>query len=341
MLQQFFLEIDERNRMIIATLPLIVFFLAFSPFVISSSILSHRGGSAKRLQSESYPSHPNKFVSSSPLSVAAVCQNGVAFVALHTAHVTNEPLLLCCSTIMKETRKQGRNIERKTDLCEIENKSITKDRGEKKVILQDLPISTRGPLRIEEIDSYGSALLCAGWRTDGMMLAEKCREMASRELGQFGTLPYLDDKYGQFLARELNCYMASCVISGRVRALSSVVLLSTVLNVNDAEKSNEDNVRGGYLWLVDATGIYPIKAHAVGFGSNDINRRLVKESFEKLSVEEGAQLLLDIIVDEFGDRGDKNESRENWKLPQGTRVEIVALDSVTMKMRRLRQPFLA
>jgi len=211
-----------------------------------------------------------------------------------------------------------------------------------------------------------------------MRLADTLRDLASRELKRYGTLsssssptpstlspsssssvPHVDGEYGHYLASNLNNYMASCVVSDSVRSLCSVGLIATV----DGGSSSSSTSRRccGYLWLVDATGFYPCRAHAVGRGSDRINRRLAgagcggaakgttttTKNFEEMGVEEGAQALLDIVVQEIGGGGSDGDPREDgdskdeWTLPLGTRVEIAVLDSNRRKMRRLRQPLLA
>lgn len=210
-----------------------------------------------------------------------------------------------------------------------------------------------------------------------MRLADTLRELASRELKRYGTLssvssttatttstmsssssvPHVDGEYGHYLASNLNNYMASCVVEDSVRSLCSVGLIATV----DGGSGRGSRRCCGYLWLVDATGFYPCRAHAVGRGSDRINRRLAgagadgkttktTTNFEEMSVEEGAQALLDIVVREIGDGGgsssygdhrENGDSKDEWTLPLGTRVEIAVLDSNRRKMRRLRQPLLA
>ena len=108
------------------------------------------------------------YVAASPLSVAAVCNDGIALVSLHY------------NADHEEEEDEGQSTS------EIAN------------IFRDLPLSTRGPLRIEPIyensmqssssSSYHPppmALLTAGWRTDGLTLCNAARELISEEVRLF------------------------------------------------------------------------------------------------------------------------------------------------------------
>lgn len=110
------------------------------------------------------------YVAASPLSVAAVCNDGIALVSLHY------------NADHEEDEEEGQSTS------EIAN------------VFRDLPISTRGPLRIEPIyenanhndivqsSSYHPppmALLTAGWRTDGLTLCNAARELISDEVRLF------------------------------------------------------------------------------------------------------------------------------------------------------------
>ena len=85
----------------------------------------------------------------------------------------------------------------------------------------------------------------------------------------------------------------------------------------------------------------------------------MKEKFKDLSVEEGAQLLLEIIRECSEGSKNRNGSDDNitrgrnlnsiseedeeggnnaWQMPLGTCVEIAVIDLSQRQMRRLRQP---
>lgn len=193
--------------------------------------------------------------------------------------------------------------------------------------LQDLPLDTRGPLRIEPVDSYGSAIMCAGWRVDGANLADKCRQLASIELERYGK-QNVGVEYGRYLAKSLNSYMASCAFSESVRSLSSIALLAN---------------GSGQLHFIDATGAYPCRAYAMGIGSKRINERLQETNFSSLSSEECVQTLLDIIEDcqsptpiSKSDDDEDSLGSNKFYLPPSSRAEIVFLNSCERKMQRLR-----
>lgn len=148
---------------------------------------------------------PNHFVMAAPLVVAAVCKDGVAIVATHTAS-SKEPLL------MDETFIENA-VENFT--AEDSFMSNSSESTQNAPLPLDLPLSFRGPFRIQTIDGFGTTLACAGWRTDGEMLASKCRSLAASELDRFGE-PTNGFEYGRFLAEEASSWMAQCAVSDNV-----------------------------------------------------------------------------------------------------------------------------
>jgi hypothetical protein len=147
---------------------------------------------------------PDPFVMAAPLVVAAVCKDGVAIVATHTAS-SKEPLL------MDETIVEN-SLENVT--AEDSATSNSSDSTQAPLPL-DLPLSFRGPFRIQTIDGFGTTLAFAGWRTDGEMLASRCRSLAASELDRFGE-PTNGVEYGRFLAEEASSWMARCAVSENV-----------------------------------------------------------------------------------------------------------------------------
>ena len=144
-------------------------------------------------------SSPDPFVAASPLIIAAVCSDGVAMVATHTVFA-DEPLMLC------DDEEEDNDTSQQTS----EESSSSNSTSYPK----DLPKNYRGPLRIYPIDNHGTALLSAGWRTDGQRLAEYCRSMAGSEHLAFG--PHTSaEAYGTVVASEVSYYMAwSPVVKG-------------------------------------------------------------------------------------------------------------------------------
>ncbi len=117
--------------------------------------------------------------------------------------------------------------------------------------------------------------------------------------------------------------------------MSTIGLLAT---------SNQKN--GGDLHLIDTTGISKCRAYAIGKHSSQLNERLMKENFNHLTVEEGTQLLLSILQEcSTGEstsdyNTDINDVNEPWNLPSQTFAEILIVDSLCSKVKRLRQPLI-
>jgi hypothetical protein len=137
----------------------------------------------------------DRFVSAAPLIVAAVCGDGVAVVATHTA-LGDEPLILDDN----ECNTTNASADASTVVANP---------------LQDLPKSYRGPFRIHSIDSFGTCLVCTGWRADGQALAEYFQKLASSSLAVFGEGKKTVD-YGHTLSTEASLWMARCAVSERV-----------------------------------------------------------------------------------------------------------------------------
>jgi hypothetical protein len=155
---------------------------------------------------------PDRFVSAAPLIIAAVCSDGVAILATHTAF-SDEPLILDDdeahenSTTTATTNNLG-DVKMMSNET-VSNTTITR-------MPRDLPRSYRGPFRINLIDGYGTSLVCAGWRADGEMLAQACRSLASSELAVFGEPSFRTCEYGHYIASEASLWMAQCAVSESV-----------------------------------------------------------------------------------------------------------------------------
>ena len=156
------------------------------------------------------------YVKASPLSVAAVCNDGIVMISLHYNVDIDEEKdveMTSSSSTTANEEEEDNNTELASEKAQeildiisnddtaytalVEKKSI--DHQQQQVtlnnkIFRDLPLSTRGPLRIEPI--YGRstlsssgrgepppmALLTAGWRTDGITLCDAARELISEEV---------------------------------------------------------------------------------------------------------------------------------------------------------------
>jgi len=276
------------------------------------------------------------YVSASPLSVAAVCGDGIALVSLHFG---------------LDSKDSDDNAQNSSSLLGVFN---------------DLPLSSRGPLRIEPIYDNGVstnsmtstcslrsppslALLTAGWRTDGMALSDAARELMMEETSLYclplsvtmGTSTESDDarssgqisQYGRRIADGLSYYMAKCAFAEGVRSLSTIGLLAC------------NNYAGGCLYLVDATGSYSVRAHAIGNGASTIHKRLVFVDFESMSCLDGLRMLLRIIAEEGGtlstenfssDADNQNNPIGAWTIPRNSGVELAILRNGEQRMRRIR-----
>jgi hypothetical protein len=143
------------------------------------------------------------FVAAAPLIVAAVCRDGVAVVAAHTS-TEDEPLLYHSTLDNSDSAVENKDSD-ENSVGGIKN-------------VQDLPLDYGGPFRIHTIDSFGTTLVSAGWRSDCEVLANTCRSIAASQLASYGPPDTNGSSlYGHFLAKELSLYMSTCAVSERVR----------------------------------------------------------------------------------------------------------------------------
>lgn len=267
-----------------------MFRLAIASLLLMSTNASSRSRGKTVDNVDLFGVKPDKFVDAAPLIVAASCEDGVAMIAVHGSSLEDDLVF-----------------------------DDSNEKGDALVILKDLPTNYRGPHRIHSLDGFGSSLICAGWRTDGDTLAEKCRSIASEELDRFGE-PNAGQDYGRYLAQEASFFLAQCASSDDSRALSCVGLLSV------------SGKTEGLLWLVDATGSYRVRAHAVGNGAKVINRRLRKVNFSSMTCQECVEELMKIMT------ATSNDETE-WNMPSNSRVEMALVESLLRRMKRVRQPF--
>ncbi len=108
--------------------------------------------------------------------------------------------------------------------------------------------------------------------------------------------------------------------------------------------------KSGCLWLVDATGIYPVRAHCIGGGlsllgktpelvSRRVNTQLGQTDFSTLDVKEGAKRLVGLLVGEAaidGDEGQGEKQKRESLLISGTRLEVAIAESGKRRMKRLQ-----
>jgi hypothetical protein len=114
------------------------------------------------------------------------------------------------------------------------------------------------------------------------------------------------------------------------RALSCVGLLAT------GGRQEGDDCG---LWLVDATGAYRVRAHAVGLGAKTINERLRRIDFSSLTRNQGALRLLETIVEEPKEEdasSKEDKDSKPWKLPDNALAEVAVVAPCERKMKRIR-----
>ena len=104
---------------------------------------------------------------------------------------------------------------------------------------------------------------------------------------------------------------SNVLFSLQLRALSCAALLATCDG----------------LWLIDVTGAYRIRAHAVGGGilAGQINEGIKDLNFSKMNQQEACDCILDLLTNTDG-------------IPHGSRVEMVAVGGKNTEkptMRRL------
>jgi len=254
-------------------------FLACALFLFHpyDSIVVHAsstGTPVSKLEATLLGRHADPLVSVAPLVIGTTCQDGCVLLAVHTMFA-QEPLLL-------------------DDIS-----SSEEDEG-----LQGLPREYRGPFRVFPVDSHGTSIACAGWRADGQTLVDYCKHLAKKEVAIYGTRSQVDVQYGNYLATEASLWLARSAVSGKIRQLSCAGLLASC--------SSESSP--GNLWLVDITGSYPIRAHAIGGGplAGIVNSYLMTLDFATMKHEQVIKLLMEFLSDLDG-------------MPKGSRIEVVSV----------------
>lgn len=248
--------------------------------------------------------HRDPFVTASPLSVAAVCRDGVALVSLHY------DIDLPGKKVVKSNEENDEDLEAVSVINSFETSSY----------FRDLPPSTRGPLRIESIHDNklrdyrapSMALLPAGWRTDGIVFADAARTLMADELRLFcppstmtimpSAMPRRKSSSSSYMsssamnrriAKGLSYYLTKCASGNGGRALSTVGLLATACD----SRGKGD---GGSIHLIDTTGSYRVRAHAIGSKSDALHMRMMYVDFSVMDCDEGLRMLLCLIAEVDG-----------------------------------------
>eukprot|EP00804_Cyclotella_cryptica_P026417 CCRYP_008087-RA/>CCRYP_008087-RA protein AED:0.00 eAED:0.00 QI:350/-1/1/1/-1/1/1/343/471 len=338
----------------------------------------------------------NPYVKASPLSVAAVCSDGVALISLHYGvdddfYADNDEVEQITNASDKVPSRIV-NVTEEDEIIDIrEDSDGRKNQHSWSHPFRDLPISTRGPLRIEPVYSHQDhgmptsasrpfkratqrlpppmAILTAGWRTDGMTLANAARELIVEERMLY-CLPYLvlssdgvssdsvsithdsavgnsvtggaqevnegvaprpmPTYYGRRIADGLSYYLAKCEFSESVRSLSTVGLLAC--------GSNNNNYEEGSIFLIDATGAYRVRAHAIGAGASQLNRRMGYVDFRKMSCREGLRVLLKLTAEESGLTDIKPSMVEIETAANAEDKAVAPFENVPVVTERLPKP---
>lgn len=147
-------------------------------------------------------------MAASPLSVAAVCRDGVALVSLHFGleelddddYAVGDSIAAAAAAADNDDENQSAVVVKDGVDTTIDGTVATKQPSPSHPIarsFRDLPLSSRGPLRIEHVHDQAlsstqstpslsipppMAILTAGWRTDGMTLADAARELMVEEV---------------------------------------------------------------------------------------------------------------------------------------------------------------
>ncbi len=269
------------------------------------------------------PSRIDPFVTSSPLIVAAVCSDGVALIALHTAFA-EEPLLLDAEEVL-QMNANNTNASTNTSMSiPTSSDTITATSNATTVSIADVPRSYRGPFRIYSIDGFGTGMLCVGWRSHAQLVADYCRDLATEEFQIYGpprmTSTFCQE-YGHFLAQQTSAWMAYTTILQR-HPWSCVGLLATC-------SGGSDTPVPGCIWLIDTTGAYRVRAHAVGGGAlaGIVNQHLAQRTIA--STEETIRDVLQLL------------SQQGTLLPSGTRAELAVISPDASQKVKLKRVFMA
>jgi hypothetical protein len=318
---------------------------------------------------------PDPFVNAAPLVVAVHCRNGVALVALH--HPVADPLLFFddnddAGDVEEDDSGSEEKVDNEDSISRDETAPTTESsrNGAPWKFLCDLPRWYGGPFRIHNLDQSGRtavAMMSTGWRADTERWIEYARLILGNEL-DLSTSPFSlpstaatdatvstpgvsSEFLTKYITQEITDYLAQTVALDSLRLPSCAGLLVTALGSHGNCPIQ--------LWLVDVTGAYRVRAHALGGGafagavspredrepeastwSNELNARLEQVQWTDHDVDTGLQRLLGIIEDLL--------EAENTVLPLETRfksrlvrVEIATVDSssYTAEAKRRSGPF--
>ncbi|KAG7362939.1 proteasome subunit [Nitzschia inconspicua] len=288
-------------------------FLFLSTRCIDSSSPSRRIGTTPKFPLPGVI--PDLFVAAAPLIVGVVCQDAVLLLAVHTsfADANDESILLFADGELVEA------VDDDTSTSSSSQQQQEQQRPRRHYPFIDLPRSYRGPFRIYPLEN--AAVVCAGWRTDGECLAEYLQSLDRQEIQLFGddTTSSVAD-HGSFLANQASLRMASQCLSAGRRPWSTVGLLASSSN------------KKGELWLVDATGAYRVRAHAVGNMAGPVNEYFLARNRDWTThkCHDVAKELLSVMFDSYQRSNEEKfdvgrNNRTRFEIPSGSLVEMMAV----------------
>lgn len=194
----------------------------------SSSLSSLTAPSTSQSRSVAPPgSEPDRFVSASPLVMAAICSDGICLLATHSSpayeplqigvvEVTEQDAKTATSTRQRDSGVNAHDDEgRPSDGA---SNTVVNSKEDRTSQYQDLPSLYRGPTRIAWIDDTRGGVCCvtSGWRTDCAMLISKCRSLVMSERSRYGMV---DRSTGYFVASAASMWLAHGVFSDSVSVL--------------------------------------------------------------------------------------------------------------------------
>lgn len=189
-------------------------------------------------------------------------------------------LLLAVHSIFCQDTESTLLLRSPEDIIEESNNSNNKN----------LPTCYRGPFRIHSLHQ-DSALVCAGWRADAKRLVDHLLSSSNSETTVFG-------RPATNLAYQASQVLANFCISSSTRNLSCVGLLA------------QDHK----LWVVDATGAYTVRAHALGTNSQKANRVLRQQAnWKTMDSQQVQEYLLEKLFE---------KDEDSTIVPEGSRIEL-------------------
>ena len=162
------------------------------------------------------------------------------------------------------------------------------------------------------------------------MMVDYCRDLAKEELQIYGpprmSLTHCQE-YGNYLAQQTSLWLAYTGVMKRHR-WSCVGLLATCSSDHKVEGTRDP----GCLWLVDKTGAFRVRAHAVGGGplAGLVNQYLALEQSKNDKTRTSERALCELL--DF-------LSEQSTFITQSTRVELAILTPGRNAQTQLKRVF--